>query len=186
MLTVPDTLVSPDVVAAYDELAPAYDRLFSDPGSLAEDAALLAHLGDLSGLSVLDVGCGTGWLLDHAAPAAYVGIDPSHGMLDQLIAKHPNRAGDVSCVPLRDFVGGRFDLVVALFGVASYLRDEELARIPGLLAPGGRYVLMFYMPDYYPRTHREMTIPPSYRTHLPVWLGPGHCWGNYLSIEGPA
>jgi len=38
---------------------------------------------------VIDLGCGTGWLLDHCKPHSYLGIDASAGMLARLIDKHP-------------------------------------------------------------------------------------------------
>jgi SAM-dependent methyltransferase len=80
----------------------------------------------------------------------YTGLDPSPAMLGRLRAKHPDRVGQTICTPLRSFVGGTYDLILALCGAASYLTEQELVRIPGLLKPGGHLVLMFHAPDARP------------------------------------
>jgi SAM-dependent methyltransferase len=164
--------------AAYDVLAPRYDVLFSDSASAEKNATVGEWLGDLTDKSVLDVGCGTGLLLDvvHGAPTDYTGIDPSRTMLDELVRKHPERQDQVICTPLRSFVGKRYDLVAALFGTASYLSDEDLERVGQLLNPGGRMLLMFYAPDYNPVTHRN-------GVELPIRLGGGRSWHQYVVAD---
>lgn len=157
----------------YDQVADEYDELYSDPGCVAQNEMLFDHLGDLTGLSVLDVGCGTGLLLDHptvgAGGGTYLGIDPSGGMLAHLNRNHP------TAVTLRTdlgaFVGGRYDLVVALFGVANYLDEPELRRIPTLLKPGGRFFVMFGVEGYRPRVNGCISQHDSYRPGWPAeWL----------------
>jgi hypothetical protein len=66
----------------------------------------------------LDVGCGTGWPLDEGLvdPVRYVGIDPSTGMLNALVAKHPHLAGVhpmtfAQAVEQKVLCGTRFDTV---------------------------------------------------------------------------
>lgn len=94
-------------------------------------------------------------------------------MLDRLLARHPN--AHTICTALRSFVPlapngeiGRYDTVLALFGTGSYLTDQELERIPMLLRPGGRAVVMFYDVDDVPRAYVEkgVTVP-----HRPWALG---------------
>lgn len=150
----PDTHPAP-----YDVAAGSYDAVFTSPECARENADLFARIGDLSHASVLDVGCGTGLLLDYATPQRYLGIDPSSAMLDQLRAKHPEAAHvGTRYTTLGALVGGRYDRVVALYGAASYLTDAELARVPHLLNPGGRAFLMFYAPGYTPVTHCRLGV----------------------------
>lgn len=134
----------------YDAVADVYDEMYSDPESLNQNRLLFERLGDLSGLSVLDVGCGTGLLLDHPGIGpSYLGIDPSGKMLHYLKERHPDR--NVLRTELGAFVGARYDLVVALFGVGNYLTEDELRRIPLLLRPGGRFFVMFGVDGYRPK-----------------------------------
>lgn len=144
-------------MAAYDAIAYKYDTLFRDPASYAEEAEVMDVLEQETGWPlreqrVLDVGCGTGLLLRHTDPYRYVGIDPSAGMIEILRHRHPDAA--VVNTDLLRFCPSYglqdFDLIVALFGTASYLNDEELRRIPLLLRPGGLAMLMFYDPEHEP------------------------------------
>jgi len=171
--------------AYYDAVAPVYDGLFTDIKSLRENAEAVALLGDVTGESVLDVGCGTGLLLDYARPARYMGVDPSGAMLDRLLAKHPERRGDVVNAPLRSFVGDRVDVVVSLFGSASYLMDDELRRVPTLVRPGGRWLLMFYSEGYEPVTHAKTGVFPPTRTYAGLPEGRVSAFYDYTVVEGP-
>lgn len=169
----------------YDPIAPVYDAAFADPASTTENQQLLDLLGDLSQLSVLDVGCGTGFLLDHTTPAHYTGLDPSAGMLTELRRKHPTYSEAVICCPLEEFVGDSYDCVLALFGTPNYIAAETLLSIPLLLAPGGRYVLMFFAPDYIPLTYLRTGYTVAHTPGMHVTL-PGNSsrLGNFLIVEG--
>jgi len=171
-------------MAAYDDIALTYESLFTDDDSIVENHNVVDMLGDLRDLSVLDIGCGTGLLLDYVRPASYVGIDPSAPMLEHLKQKHPGFVTSVVCTPLRSFSGGEFDRVVALFGTGSYLDGIELERIPTLLAPGGKYFVMFYCPGYIPETYKRtgVYLSPSYGAlTLPGTLT---TFNNYIIVEG--
>ncbi len=172
--------------AGYDPIAPVYDGLFMDPAHLTENEQVCAMLGDLSGKSVLDVGCGTGLLLDYATPRSYCGIDSSRAMIAQLSQKHPEQQESVICTDLRSFVGpaGRYDLVVALFGTASYLDPEELARVPTLLNQGGCFSLMFYKPGYVPETHSRTQVFLPFQLYANIPRGSVRYFNNYTVVEG--
>ncbi len=179
-----------EACAPYDAIAPHYDALWCDAAARQENEELAAALRDLYGdwqydAAVLDVGCGTGLLLDLAQPRDYTGVDPSPAMLERLRARHSRYASSVVCAPLRSFVGKRYDLIVALFGAASYLTPEEQSRIPSLLHPGGRFFLMYYHPDYAPLTHERTRVHvPTY--HLADLPGQVTRFGNFLVVEGGA
>lgn len=184
--------------APYDEIAPVYDTLWSGLEAEAEDAALFGSLS--LGGSVLDIGCGTGLLLGHAAPDRYFGVDPSQGMLDRFKA-HLGEAVQV-CSPLEEpdarlriqcgafealWTPERFDHAVALYGAASYIDPATWGRLPGLLAPGGRYALMFYREGYRPVTHLKtgVELPIHHVTSCPL-SGTRRDFGNFTILEGPA
>lgn len=173
----------------YDVIAPQYDGLFTSEGDRAEDAEVMNMLGDAR--SVLDIGCGTGLFLDHKKPERYKGIDPSMGMLGRLKSKHP--AADVSCERFERFdTTERFDLVVALFGSASYIEPNHLGRIPAMLRPGGRFVLMFYKPEYSPRTYARTGVAATHFSFGPFstldrmrgFRPEMRSLGNYMVVSG--
>ena len=129
----------------YDEFALVYDEAYSEPVNRRQDAEVRDCLGDLTGLSVLDIGCGTGLLLDLApvAPELYRGIDPSEGMLREFAAKHPAHRQGVLCCSFQDyFPRERSDVLVALYGVGGLLSEADLRKAMCLLKPGGSWYIM--------------------------------------------
>ena len=77
----------------YDAIAAQYDSLHKDPESPQGDLAIAGFLREYlaPGCKVLDLGCGTGLLLELLAlqPEDYIGIDPSEKMLEELQRKFP-------------------------------------------------------------------------------------------------
>lgn len=117
----------------YDTLAAEYDDHYLRPIDQAENMLLAEVLKPLvDGKRVLDLGCGTGLLLDLCEPDGYVGIDVSQPMLDRLTAKHPGVGvvhadlTDPDAFPILSRFG-QFDIVTSLFA-AHYL------DLPGVLA----------------------------------------------------
>ncbi len=105
-----------------------------------------------TGTDILDIGCGTGSLVDFRfrdiRPERYVGIDPSRGMLGVFRDKHPEFHDRLIRTSFEDYwpkPNQRFDLVVGLFGVASHIGEPDLLskKIRWLLRPGGIAVLMY-------------------------------------------
>jgi len=144
-------LLSKDSGHNYDKVASAYDQLFSDEDSLKENKEIISKLS-LNG-SVLDIGCGTGLLLDTASVKRenYLGIDPSLKMLERLNEKHPGYK--VINSYFEDFALEGYDNIIGLFGVMNYIKPETLWRIREKVTANGNYFLMFYKPGYYPITH---------------------------------
>ncbi len=114
------------------------DRFIWCPEGLDEEQAGL--LGDVSGLDVLEVGCGaaqcTRWLAHRQARA--VGLDQSLGMLRQ------SSAGPVICADARElpFPDARFDLACSAYGAVPFVADpwRVMAEVCRVLRPGGRWV----------------------------------------------
>src|SRR5215471_1333600 len=150
----------------YDRLAGSYDQHFQRPVDQWEDERLARLLHPhVDGRWVLDLGCGTGWVLDHLDPAAYVGVDRSAAMLAELAAKHPgaktvkaeigaegSRAGLLSHTPDVPYHG--FDAITATWAL-QYLGDLHslLPELAYMLAPGGVIAMHGYLPRYFSRGH---------------------------------
>jgi SAM-dependent methyltransferase len=102
---------------------------------------------------LLDLGCGTGRLLVHAARSKYevVGVDLSEEMLLVARSKAIEAGVEVSLlrasiVELESLADGGFDHAACLFSTLGMVRGAaERARVIGhvrrLLRPGGRFVL---------------------------------------------
>ena len=133
--------------AFFARLAPRWDSIRSlHVSEDAVEAAILETLGAAPRGAVLDLGTGTGRMLQLLAPGAEraVGLDASHAMLSLARANLARaglmsvelRQGDIYAPPFRP---GSFDLVI-VHQVLHYLDDPAAAMRAAarLLAPGGR------------------------------------------------
>lgn len=122
------------VETPYDAVATSYDEL--NPTSDALAAALRDAMATLAGeypQAVLDLGCGTGRILDlgMTKPDRYAGVDPSTPMLNQLVRKHPGVGGIYpmrieDALSRRLFTDGQFELVTIVGGSCDELPDETI------------------------------------------------------------
>lgn len=128
--------------ARYDENESVY---FSGPAKRS-CADVLRLLENVEYRSLLDVGCGTGWLLAQLAarcPAEYRGLDLAENMLNRARAKQIPGArfvlGTADVLPWPD---GRFDVVCCIQSFHHYpYPDKAMAEALRVLRPGGLYVL---------------------------------------------
>lgn len=206
---IPDTILinrkPHDLPCMYDQIADQYDRLFTDPDSLEENEAVMARITSRAKHSgatnaddrplhldedVLDIGCGTGLLLDYVTPKYYTGIDPSRAMLDRLITRHPGQAPNVIHTRFEDFAARRYSLVVSLFASASYIQPYALRWIPRITQPGGRFFIMLYKPGYFPVTYQRAGVAfphHDYQTEDLIRIHPSSTvtpFNNFLIWEG--
>lgn len=159
----------------YDALAARYDGYFSRPVDRWEDSRLTGLLRPVvDGRRVLDLGCGTGWLLDHCRPADYTGVDASAGMLEVLESKHPRAQtvkADVGQPGWTGMLRARrtYDVVVATWAFQYLYRGgvpglrELLLDCQAITTPGGFIALHGYLPRYRRRRHYigwPQMVPP--------------------------
>lgn len=141
---------------AYDGLAPVYDDVYLSPKDMAENAWLAGHL-DKEGYcdgSVLDVGCGTGLLLDMCTiqPQWYMGIDVSDQML--AVARQKHGCSTFAKASMQDMVSvvgsNRWQNAIYLFGSLSYSTEPMVAleQMEAALRPGGRFFVMLLSHRY--------------------------------------
>jgi ubiquinone/menaquinone biosynthesis C-methylase UbiE len=150
------------VQEGYDRWAPHYDD-YDNAVIALEQPITTALLGQVSGLRVVDVGCGTGrHALRMAAQAAHVtGVDFSTGMLGRLRAKlEQSDSAAASRLELieHDIATGlpladqSFDLALVCL-VLEHLPnlDEMLAELARVVVPGGRVVIADFHPEMFRR-----------------------------------
>jgi malonyl-CoA O-methyltransferase len=134
------------VKTGYDRWAGIYDH-DANPMVALEDPRVRAALGEVTGLDVLDLGCGTGrhalWLA--AAGARVTALDFSPGMLAQAQAKPGAERVRFLVHDLHEplpFAEASFDRVVSGL-VLEHLQDLEpfFREIGRILRPGARAVL---------------------------------------------
>lgn len=157
----------------YTAIADSYDlAVHKEEADVERSRRVYEALKIEPGADILDIGCGTGTLVDfrfaHIRPDRYVGIDPSRGMLGVFGDKHPEFRGRLIRTPFEDYWPDpqqKFDLVVALSGAPSYIGEPALvsAKIQWLLKPGGTAVLMYYGrkpgdADFYRRLGMEAPV----------------------------
>ena len=121
------------------------DELTWGPEGLRESDAGL--LGDVTGLDVLEVGCGAAqgarWCA--AAGARVAALDLSSGMLARGRTLNPAAGGPVlvqadAC--LLPFAADCFDLAFSAYGAVPFVEDPArvMAEVARVLRPGGRWV----------------------------------------------
>lgn len=144
-----------EVNSQYDDIAEEYDSFFEDEDSKRENEEVISLLGIQDSDSVLDVGCGTGLVLDYVPNIRrYVGLEPSSEMMTVMKRKHPD-AEVINTGWENFYTREKFDKILFLFGTPNYINPETMSRIKHFLKPNGKAFLMFYKPDYSPVTYEK-------------------------------
>src|SRR5438270_2810769 len=145
--------------------AQVYDEQ-PNPLLAVEQRFLSRMLPDIAGLDVLDVGCGTGRLLQLLAshrPASLVGVDTSPEMLQRASAKLGTKStlhlGSCTALPVPSAIA---DLILASF-VLSYLDSiEAFARELHRVARPGANI---FLTDMHPDTANSLNWKRSFKAN---------------------
>ncbi|MEU8548939.1 class I SAM-dependent methyltransferase [Streptomyces roseoverticillatus] len=129
-----------------------------------ESHSLLKAVGSVTGLRVLDLGCGTGVYARHfraCGALRVVGMDSAAAMVEYARAFERREQRPITYVhrdatrPLNGIHGlaGAFDLVVAVYLLAFAASEDELAALcatarQALPPQGGRFILITLHPDF--------------------------------------
>ena len=144
-----------DTRNSWNRLAPHYEQSRTRADSLdtlVEFPAQIEFIGDVSGRSILDVGCGSGakalYFAEHGA-AKVTAVDISDVFIDAWKDREtPTNLelaqGDINALDEVELLHGRqFDLILCL-AVLGYAKDRTQAfrTMARYIAPGGSIVLM--------------------------------------------
>ena len=169
---IPETTVinRQKLFSEYYQIANRYETLFKDTASLEQNQRIADMLYGIEG-SILDLGCGTGLLLEliDITPDRYRGIDPSREMLNIFRAKHPEYTRK-TCKTAFEEDGDNYtksDNVIALFGSASYVMPAYLCN---LAKTHKGLFLMFYKVGYYPVTYEKTGVAMHHFNYKKGWL----------------
>ena len=161
------TVSETSVRRGYDRWASIYDHE-ANPLIALEEPVVREALGEVRGLAVLDLGCGTGrhslWLAQ--AGAAVTAVDFSAGMLDEARGKPGAETVHFLVHDLHEplpFEGGSFDRVVSGL-VLEHLRElgPFFGEAQRVLRPGGRAVVSAMHPAMFLKgTQARFTDPAT-------------------------
>lgn len=156
--------IDPNTAAAYNEYAEEYNKHVSNPNDATfhayyEKPAIRAQLPELTGLSVISIGCGSGvdaqWLIDNGAQAV-TGIDISSGLIDIAKREHPGIDFRVMDMEALDFPDETFDLAYSSLAI-HYLDNWTMAlsEAKRILKPASKYIFSCGHPIDSATEHKE-------------------------------
>lgn len=197
----------------FDTVASVYDDQFRRSIDQAEDQVIMAGLSPyVEDRRVLDVGCGTGSLLDHHHPRAYLGLDASPNMLRQARHKHGHHGSrytflcsDCSHGSTIIRPGLLFDTALCLWALPYFQGQASAIKwMSRHLRPGGTMIIQGWSRRYLRREHHiapadtiTTTTPIVLRAYLRSaglvdvdvqgfrWLG-DHAWMDHAPINALA
>ncbi|MGW2572539.1 class I SAM-dependent methyltransferase [Streptomyces sp. NPDC001537] len=148
-----DNLDEERIRSSWDANAEVWDRNFETDGDehrkYSSDEPFLAMLGDVTGLEVLDLGCGNGYLSRKLAleGARVTGVELSADMLDTALRYENNAALGInyavaSATDLTAFPPASFDKIVCNHVLTSVPDlDRALAEAHRVLQPNGDLIV---------------------------------------------
>ncbi len=133
----------------YDQVAPTYNRRFTDLEVRPIAAALIELVRESEARKVLEIGCGTGrWLADlldsrAISPASLFGLDRSAGMLFEANGRRLGLQIVQGLAEFLPFPAATFDLVYCINAVHHFTQPQQfIHQAFSLLRPGGHLVVI--------------------------------------------
>ena len=171
------------LVQYFDAAAPQRDRWIERNRYYHDELERIFSFFIPRGRSVLEIGSGTGQLLDALHPSRGVGIDLSPGMVRQAAQKYPHlefRVDDLERLDIQE----TFDYVV-ISDLLGFLHDVQgsFEQLRKVCAPRTRVVLSYYNFLWEPVLSLGETIGAKAKQPVQNWLGPLDV-ENLLDIAG--
>jgi len=162
----------------YDRIAPQRDAWIDRNRFYYQDLWSYMRFLVPEGLKVLDLGCGTGRMLDAVKPAHGVGVDLSDSIIR--IAKenfpaHTFHQGDIEDPALIKKLGGPFDIII-IHDVMGMVDDceEMLLSLHPLCTPETRIIISTYSYLWEPVLKLAEMFGLKMPTNPQNWLSPGN------------
>jgi len=149
-------------------------------------SALVARLGPLKGLKVLDLGCGDGTtaIPEARLGAEVLGVDIARNLVEagEMRAKAEGLANCVfqegDATDLRELKDGSFDLVVSIFGAMFAPKPFDVAKeMVRVTRPGGRIVMGNWIPGDPTLVAQILKISSAYTPPPPEGFISPMTWG---------
>jgi ubiquinone/menaquinone biosynthesis C-methylase UbiE len=125
----------------FDKKAATYDEGFAGKASRKFYNLILREIEAEQGAAVLDVGCGTGALLNKIADTHEIkahGIDTEENMIDVAKSKHPDMDFQLSPCENIPFGNQTFDILIACMAYHHFADKKGFAKEAArVLKPGG-------------------------------------------------
>ena len=147
-------------IADWNRIASEYCEKIEEGGGRREiSEPLLERIGKTRGMSVLDLGCGHGWLCNELEKRGsnVIGVDGSDEMIDWARAQFPHLDFHVF-----DLAHGlpeldcEFDIVVANMVVMDLHRiDRTFSALYQILKPSGRFLMTLPHPCFFNQKSHE-------------------------------
>jgi ubiquinone/menaquinone biosynthesis C-methylase UbiE len=139
--------------SSYDQVAALYDEAFADIKVRKDEWEWLnSHLPKTEDLSVLDIGCGNGALLNALSERIKfgAGVDESEAILEKARQRNAARANlefkKISS-PHLPFNDASFDAVISLMSFRYLDWDPLLTEVKRVMKPGGTFLIVDMVTD---------------------------------------
>lgn len=137
----------PDGDTSYDHVARLYDEAFVDIRVRKDEWRWLGEHLPAGDISVLDIGCGNGALLNALSDRILLGrgVDESAGIIERARVKNADRdnlAFQKIDGPILPFNDAAFDVVISLMSFRYLDWDPLLREIKRVTKPGGSFLII--------------------------------------------
>ena len=155
---------------SYNQVAALYDKAFADIKVRKDEWEWLnGHLPQAADLTVLDIGCGNGALLNALSDRIKygIGVDESQAILQkarQRSTAQPNLEFQRISSPSLPFGNASFDVVISLMSFRYLDWDPLLTEVKRVTKPGGKFLIVDMVTDPVKRSEYPQLLKDKFRT----------------------